>query len=271
MAPPPVVLPSDKAVRYIVKIYEKLDRDLQAEIALAASAGFRDTVGDLRRRQARVAALIAKARQQTLPMVVALQGKGYEAGIDFSLKELRKIRSAREINALLGPRDNEAVRVLAENAVTKFEDINQLVGRRVDDALRTLALEQTTLAIAGGESRPDLSLRLEEALRRSGLINSNGQYSFVTINNRNYQLDKYTELVARTTTREAATQGMKNRLLENNIDLVEIDDHEGPCDICEEYQGNIYSLTGATEGYEVAPMPPYHPNCRCVMTPAPLL
>ena len=271
MAPKPVVLPSDKAVRYIVTIYEQLDKDLQAEITLAASAGFSDTVNDLKRRQARVAALIAKARQQTLPMVVALQGKGYEAGIDFSLKELRKIKKASAVNALLGPRDSDAVRILAENAVTKFEDINQLVGRRVDDALRSLALEQTASSIAAGESRLELTDRLQEALRRSGLINSNGEYSFVTINNRNYQLDKYTELVARTTTREAATQGMRNRLLDNQIDLVEIDDHEGPCDICEEYQGNIYSLTGATEGYEIAPLPPYHPNCRCVMTPAPLL
>lgn len=271
MAPPPVQLPSDKAVRYIVRIYEQLDRDLQQEIALAASAGFRDTVNDLKARQARIATLIAKARQKALPMVAALQAKGYEAGVDFTLKELRKQMTAAQINALLGPRDNAAVLVLAENAVARFEDINQLVGRRVDDALRTLALEQSSLSLAAGESRPELSDRLEDALRRAGLINTDGQYSFVTINNRNYQLDKYTELVARTTTREAATQGMKNRLLENGIDLVQIDDHEGPCDICDEYQGNLYSLTGETEGYEVAPMPPYHPNCRCVMTPAPLL
>jgi hypothetical protein len=271
MAPPPVKLPSDKAVEYVVRVYEQLDRDLQKEIALAASAGFKDTVSDLKARQARVAVLIAKARQRALPMVAALQAKGYEAGVDFSIRNLRKQMANAQINALLGPRDNAAVQVLAENAVSKFENINQLVGRRVDDALRTLALEQATQSLAAGEGRRELSDRLEEALQRAGLINSNGSYSWVTINNRNYELGNYTRLVARTTTREAATQGMKNRLLENGIDLVEIDEHSGPCSICAEYQGNIYSLTGQTEGYEIAPMPPYHVNCRCVLTPAPLL
>jgi hypothetical protein len=271
MAPKPVQLPSDKAVEYVVRIYQKLDKDLQAEIALAASAGFRNTVNDLKARQARVAVLIAKARQRALPMVAALQAKGYEAGVDFEIRQLRKQMAAAQINALLGPRDNAAVLVLAENAVSKFENINQLVGRRVDDALRNLALEQTTQALAAGEGRRELSDRLEDALQRAGLINSNGSYSWITINNRNYELANYTRLVARTTTREAATQGMKNRLLENGIDLVEIDEHSGPCDICAQYQGNIYSLSGQTEGYEIAPLPPYHVNCRCVLTPAPLL
>jgi SPP1 gp7 family putative phage head morphogenesis protein len=270
----PVVLPSDRAAAYLVKIYAQLDKDLQAEIDAAASTGFLgDTVADLQKRQARVAVLIAKAQQQARPALVALAAKGYEAGADFILRKLRKQGlSNSQLNALIGPRDSDAVRILAENIVSKFEQTEILVGRRVDDALRSIALEQTTASLAAGEARLDLSDRLERALTRAGITRVDGGLRLVPINGRNYQLDKYARMVARTTTREAATQGMANRLRANGIDLYTVDDHQGACEICAEFNGNTYSLDGATPGYEVLDdLPPFHPSCRCVLTPAAIL
>ena len=272
MADKPITLPSDKAVAYLVKIYQRLDLALQKEITEAIREGIEiNDINRIRARQARVAVLLSKAQKAALPIVTVLQAKGYEAGLDFSLKELRKLRRAVEVNALLGPRDNAAVRVLAENAVSQFDTINQLVGRRVNDAIRAVALDEVAFSSAAGEGRRELASRLQSALTRAGLVNSSGEFSFITINGRNYQLDKYVELVARTTTREAATQGMKNRLLDNGLDLVIVDGAEVSCDICGPYLGNTYSLTGETEGYEISPTLPLHPNCRCVLTPAPII
>ena len=46
-------------------------------------------------------------------------------------------------------------------------------------------------------------------------------------------------------------------------DLIEISDHGTDCDECKEYEGNVYSITGRTPGYEIIPMwPPFHPNCE---------
>jgi SPP1 gp7 family putative phage head morphogenesis protein len=269
----PVVLPSDRAAAYLVKIYAKLDKDLQKEIDISASAGFKDTVAELKKRQARVAVLIAKAQQQARPALVALTAKGYEAGADFILRELRK-RGVKnvQLNALIGPRDSDAVRILAENVVSKFEQTEILVGRRVDDVLRSIALEETATSIAAGEARIDLSDRLDRALTSAGITKVEGALRLVPINGRNYQLEKYARMVARTTTREAATQGMANRLRANGLDLFTIDDHQGACSICAEFNGNTYSLDGTTPGYEVLDqLPPFHPSCRCVLTPAAIL
>lgn len=263
--------PSDKAAAYLVRIYEQLDKDLQKEINDAASMGYKDLVATLQARQARVAALIARAQQLSKPIVVAMIAKGYEAGLDFAVNELRKVLKPTEVNALLGPRDSEAVRILAENATSAFANTEQLVGRRVNDLLRAIALDEAAATLAAGEGTFDFAQRLERGLARAGLTQTNGVVHFVSINGRNYQLGPYTKMVARTTTREAATQAMSNRLQDNNLDLVTIDDSEGPCDICEPFVGNTYSLSGQTEGYELVTMPPYHPNCRCVLTPAAIL
>lgn len=271
MAKKPTVLPSDKAAAYLVKIYQQLDKDLQAEIKLAASTGFLDdTVKDLKKRQARVAVLIAKAQAQARPALVTLTAKGYEAGADFVVKALRaQGLSAGQINMIIGPRDSQAVLILAENVVSKFDQTTVLVGRRVDDILRSIALQETAASIAAGEARLDLQARLERALINAGATKVDGAVRLVPINGRNYQLEKYARMVARTTSREAATQGMANRLRANEIDLYTVDDHEGACEICAQFNGNTYSLDGVTPGYKVLDtMPPFHPSCRCVLTPA---
>lgn len=265
----PTVLPSDKAAAYLVKIYEQLDRDLQREIRDAADIGFDTIVADLRGRQARVAVLIAKAQQQARPLLVALIATAYESGADYVLRNLRGLVKAKDLNALIGPRDSDAVRLLAENAVSGFAQTETLIGRRVDDVLRSIALDQTAASIAAGETRLDLSDRLTRALTRAGVTETNGIIRLVPINGRNYQIGPYAKMVARTTTREAATQGMANRLRANGLDLYTIDDHEGACDICAEFQNQTYSLDGTTDGYPVLDdLPPFHPSCRCVLTPA---
>lgn len=271
MAGKPTTLPSDRAAAYLVKIYQQLDKDLQAEIKLAASTGFLDeTVEDLKKRQARVAVLIAKAQAQARPALVTLSAKGYEAGADYVVKALKaQGLSIAKINMIIGPRDSQAVAILAENVVSKFDQTTILVGRRVDDILRSIALEQTAASIAAGEARLDLSDRLERALINAGATKVDGAVRLVPINGRNYQLDLYARMVARTTTREAATQGMANRLRANEIDLYTIADNSEACEICAEFIGNTYSLDGATPGYEVLDtLPPFHPSCRCVLTPA---
>jgi hypothetical protein len=76
-------------------------------------------------------------------------------------------------------------------------------------------------------------------------------------------------MVVRTTTREAATHGTINRLLERGDDLITISEHPDPAEVCVPYAGQTFSLSGQTDGYDVIDqLPPFHPNCRHVATPA---
>ncbi len=90
---------------------------------------------------------------------------------------------------------------------------------------------------------------------------------FITINGRNYNVKDYSELVARTRMREASTEATIEQCKQYDNDLVEIPEHENPCELCDDYVGNIYSISGETEGYELLPDggPPWHPNCLCYM------
>jgi hypothetical protein len=75
-------------------------------------------------------------------------------------------------------------------------------------------------------------------------------------------------MVVRTTTREAMSRGMANRLLDHGRVEVEISQHVGSCEICKPFEGKRFSLTDAGTAPLLEKLPPFHPNCRHVLTPA---
>jgi hypothetical protein len=71
----------------------------------------------------------------------------------------------------------------------------------------------------------------------------------------------YADLLTRTISRAARTEGTINRLNEANIDLVIITD-TGAIDFCREYENQIFSISGRSRKYpKLVLRPPYHPNC----------
>jgi hypothetical protein len=129
----------------------------------------------------------------------------------------------------------------------------------------------------GGDSVPAMAQRLERVLEARGLSKTDpGRGKLVEVvgkdgKARNYQLGKYAEMVIRTTSREAQSAATAQTMLKTGMDLVTISEHkdtDGP-DVCNVYEGNTYSLTGSSDEYPVLDQwPPFHPNCRHVMTPA---
>lgn len=72
-----------------------------------------------------------------------------------------------------------------------------------------------------------------------------------------------------TTTREATSRATVTRLGEHDQDLVTVSSHAHKADECTPYDGNTYSISGQTDGYEQLDVaPPFHPNCAHVLTPA---
>ncbi len=78
-------------------------------------------------------------------------------------------------------------------------------------------------------------------------------------------------MVARTTTREAMTQGTIRRLREHDTQLAQVSSHYA-ADFCRNYEGVIVSI--GPEPHPVYPPisaigggPPFHPRCVHVLTP----
>jgi hypothetical protein len=119
--------------------------------------------------------------------------------------------------------------------------------------------------IAEGKTRIQVSRDLK------GELLAKGKLKFTDRLGRDWDLDRYTEMVARTTTRQAMTEGTVNRLQEHNVQLAQVSAHKA-ADFCIYYEGVIVSLTGEpVMGYPplsaINGGPPFHPNCAHVLTP----
>ncbi|MFA5337656.1 MAG: phage minor capsid protein [Candidatus Omnitrophota bacterium] len=50
------------------------------------------------------------------------------------------------------------------------------------------------------------------------------------------------------------------------IDLVQVDAHSGACEICQSYQGKVYSISGNDKDFpKLQERPPYHKGCRHII------
>ncbi len=96
-----------------------------------------------------------------------------------------------------------------------------------------------------------------------------GDAQFININGRNYQMRKYADLVAKVRLRTVQTEAVLNSCKEYDNDLVQVSDHGSEfIDICLEYEGNVYSLSGKSTTYPYLPeYPPYHPRCQHSILP----
>ena len=118
-------------------------------------------------------------------------------------------------------------------------------------------------AIEEGASRGNL-----EQLIRIHFKRELYEKKFININGRNYNMIKYSKMVARTRLRHVQSEAVKNSCEQFDNDLVEISAHGTVCPICIPYEGNIYSISGKSSVYPyLDDTPPYHPNCEHSMAP----
>lgn len=128
------------------------------------------------------------------------------------------------------------------------------------------ALEGIDDAITAGAAVQTISAQVEKAM-----IESIGQGTIMTSNIRNQQPKVFADRYARTRMIEVASQATINTSLQYGVDLVQVSYHQHidrPGDRCPEFAGNIYSITGTSQGFpQLIYMPPFHPNCRHVLVP----
>lgn len=95
-----------------------------------------------------------------------------------------------------------------------------------------------------------------------------GDAKFINISGRNYELKAYADLVAKTRLRVVQTEAVLNTCREFDNDLVQVSDHGCDCQICLEYEGNVYSLSGKSSAYPyLDSYPPWHPRCQHNISP----
>ena len=195
--------------------------------------------------------------------IISAVGRAYSASLADTIVILNKL-GLSPVRSNFARVHQRAVDVIAQNMSGNLRNATQFVGRRVNDIFRQVALEQTGAKLVTGASWQEMKAKvIQEMLNK-------GQTGFVDKLGRQWRLDSYAEMVARTTTREAASVATINQCLEYGQDLVQISTHYPTCHLCAPLQGKVFSISGNDKRYpkygeEVRI--PVHPNCRHVLTP----
>lgn len=249
-------LPVETIAEQLIGLYANAERQLDALISAAANRGAKGTARYYTNQQARVTAILRQLRRAREPVSAALPRAAYENGV-------AAIDRVVDTKSAFSGVHGAAIEVLAANLEGNLRYAEEFVGRRVQGTLRQIAIERVGVQVAAGQGPAEQRRDLVERLRAEGLT------AFVDKRGRRWRLEAYASMVTRTTTREAASVGMKNRLIEHGKDLVMISEHRHACPICKAYQGKTYSLTGTSKNYpHLDRLPPFHPNCRHVLLPA---
>lgn len=195
----------------------------------------------------------------------------YFNGVALSRDRLKALAVTDSVNtgALI---HRAAVDILTQQTATDLLSANRSIQRNLTRFVRRTqqqlvqdkAISQMIAeGIIEGESRRVTSDRILNNLRAQM-----GQSKFITINGRNFEPKTYAELLARTRTREAVTQGSVNTALQHRIDLVQISVHSTSCVVCMPFQGKIFSISGNDDDFPtLVDLPPFHPNCKHVALP----
>lgn len=259
----------DKAQRELIEIYTKAQQEIfrkvQAEVGRGSASNYQ------RALLKAVNETLAELQGESIKWVEKNMGSEYTKAVrkaQANLREQYNVNSIKDIPNY-------------ENNYEKFTRIN----RRAVEALINEKIAQLSIAnaslnksvrniikqkIVTGETIRDTQKRIMEQLfgaSRGATININGQ---------NWDIRKYAELVARTSTREATNTANKNLTDSIDSNILRMSSHAGSCPICLPLQGRWYTTnpddkrfpyiygTGMPwgNGYNTV-----HPNCRHVFNP----
>lgn len=243
-----MILKSDRQIAALTSIYSQAETELTRLVFRAVTSGQLGTASYRQQQLAIIQQLLGQLGATTIPAAQNLIAASYQTGL--------QVAGLANITGGFTGVHTEAVQMLAGSTAGRLGDALTHVGRQVDDVFRKEGLRLSALQLAEGATRVEASRQMAQALTDQGVS------SFTDRAGREWGLGRYTDMVLRTTAREAVSEGTKNRLIEGGIDLVTWIASNQPCDDCAEHDGDIFSLTGATDGYPVLDeMPPLHPNC----------
>lgn len=254
----------------LIGVYRSAERRLAR---LAAEDIANDRLASAAYRQRRIAIIraeLAALQDQAIPLSTTLVTNAYTTAAVQTMESVPAALAASPAALEFGTGLHaEALGTLADNMASALNAAAEQIGRRVEDVYRREGLRASTRLFVEGSTRKDASSYLSRSLLRQGAtsIRSGGTDRVVqlTVGGREWNLEKYTSMVIRTTTSEAATTGVVNSIVEAGLDLVEIAVAD-PCPICAPYEGNVYSLSGQDKEYPpLEDEPPYHPNCECTL------
>jgi hypothetical protein len=254
----------------LVDLYARAGERLDAVIADGRLTPFQEF--RYRELAAQVSSITKQLTDAISNKIVPIVSLSFAAGAEYSNKilvaaglDVARVRMDAAINV-------SAVQAVAQQMVQDMRDGTAAMARETIRILR--ATQQNVITerainqhIAGGiiagETRRRTSAAIEQSLREAM------RGATVVANGRHFKPAYYAQLVTRTRSREAATQGVIMNSIQYGITEFRWSFHAGACSQCTPHEGKIYSVVEGS-GYPILTQdkkPPIHPNCRHVLVP----
>ena len=252
----------EKHIQTLVNLYRQgfiniLNTLFQKEAKGHVTVFYKDQLKNILEILAQLDVESAKWIQQVIPQI-------YQENYTQVLSFINKMGMQRKIKPNFAQIHQRAIDVIAQNMFDNLRQATQYAGRRIQDEFRQAGIDTMGEKYTEGLTWRDTAKRLQDRLLTQGLTGFKDKLG------REWRLDSYAQMVARTTSREVATVATLNTCQEADIDLVQISSHWPTCEICAPLQGKVFSISGKDDRYpklEEEYTPPIHPNCVHVTTP----
>lgn len=165
--------------------------------------------------------------------------------------------------------NREAIKALTDDVALNFANALTGVSRSANKIISDALKQQLNFIIADGKLEGAARKTISDALKQR--LQEQGFDALTDRAGKRWSLENYTRMLARTKAVEARNQGLANRMLASGYDLVQVTDHGTQHPACAEWEGEVLSLTGQTEGYatldEAIDAGLFHPNCEHAINP----
>ena len=166
--------------------------------------------------------------------------------------------SKKELNKMvaeLGTVHVDAVNALLDNSKMYVKSSLNGMERQALTMISQLQQEKIREKLARSTITGDSLQTMKDKVAR--YFEDNQLTVFKDRSGRTWSVDRYVDMLTRTETSIANTQGTLNRAMQIGITKFRIVEQPDCCELCSEYNGTIVDMAdGSVE------LPPYHPNCR---------
>lgn len=248
-----------KAINKLVDLYTKSYLDILNTMENASDFGIasrRAIMADIDKKLEKLGVDTDKWIEENVP-------KQYQAGTAQAVGQLRKVGADIKVGGNLIQIDRKAIEALMSDTSLRFGEAMSGIRRDAQrifvSASQQEIKQQIASGIIEGQTRKQIAGEIKDTIRAKGLA------ALEDKGGKRWTLDRYADMLVRTKMTEARNTGLSNKMLQNDQDLVEVSSH-GAVDVCGEWEGEILSLSGATDGFKTVADAEeaglFHPNCR---------
>lgn len=208
---------------------------LQKEAKGHVTVFYKDQLKNVLEILAQLDAESAKWIQQVIPRI-------YQDNHTQVLSFINKMGMQRKIRPAFAQVHQRVIDVIAQNMYDNLRQATQYAGRRIQDEYRRASIDTMGQKYTEGLTWKETAQRIQDRLLTQGLTGFKDKLG------REWRLDSYAQMVARTTSREVATVATLNTCQEADIDLIQISSHWPTCEIryAHRYKARFLAYRGVT-------------------------